>query len=66
VFKPAAARAGVPRASFKTLRDTCGTLQAHPAWLGHHSPSFTLDRYIGSPRDLPDPDALGLDFLARS
>ena len=54
VFKKAAATAGVPWASFHTLRHTCATLlfesgknvKQVQAWLGHHSASFTLDVYI--------------------
>jgi integrase len=69
VFKPAAIAAGVPWASFHTLRHTCGTLLARNGrptheireWLGHHSASFTQDTYIGRQAALPDPDALGLD-----
>jgi integrase len=72
VFKPAVERAGVGWASFHTLRHTCGTLLARKglraeeiqAWLGHHAASFTQDSYIGRPKDLPDPNALGLDTLA--
>jgi integrase len=47
VFKPAAARAGVPRASFKTLRDTCGTLQAHE---GRHAEEIQRGWDITRPR----------------
>jgi hypothetical protein len=35
------------------------------AWLGHHAASFTLHTHVGRARDLPDPDALGPDCLAR-
>ena len=53
-FKPAAARAGVPWASFHTLRHTCATelfrAGKNPkqvqAWLGHHAASFTMDVYV--------------------
>src|SRR5439155_3759671 len=54
VFKPAASRAGVPWASFHTLRHTCATalfragLNAKQVqcWLGHHAASFTMDVYV--------------------
>ena len=54
VFRPAAARAGVPWATFHTLRHTCATaLFRHgmnakqvQGWLGHHAASFTLDTYV--------------------
>jgi integrase len=65
VLKPAARTAGVPWASFHTLRHTCATmLFRHGAnakqvqvWLGHHSPAFTLATYVHLlPDDLPDAD----------
>jgi integrase len=54
VFKPAAARAGVPWASFHTLRHSCATMlfragknpKQVQAWLGHHAASFTMDAYV--------------------
>lgn len=54
VFKPAAKRAGVPWASFHTLRHTCATAlfragknpKQVQAWLGHHAASFTMDVYV--------------------
>ncbi|MBV8080917.1 MAG: tyrosine-type recombinase/integrase, partial [Actinobacteria bacterium] len=54
VFKPAARRAGVPWATFHTLRHTCATLlfrsgknpKQVQAWLGHHAASFTMDTYV--------------------
>jgi integrase len=64
VLKPAARSAGVPWAGWHTLRHTCATiLFRHGAnakqvqhWLGHHSPAFTLDRYVHLlPDDAPDP-----------
>jgi len=68
ILKPAARRAGVGWAGFHTLRHTCGTMLARQGlraeeiqgWLGHHAASFTQDTYIGRPKSLPDPDALGL------
>lgn len=68
IVKPAAARAGVPWASPHTLRHTCATrlfragLNAKQVqvWLGHHSPSFTLDTYVHLlPEDLPEPSFFG-------
>jgi integrase len=67
VLKPAARKAGLPWIGFHTFRHTCATtLFRHglnakqvQAWLGHHSPAFTLSTYIHLlPDDLPDPDFL--------
>jgi integrase-like protein len=67
VFKPAAEAAGVPWASFHTLRHTCATMlfrngvnaKQAQVWLGHHSPAFTLATYTHLlPEDLPDPSFL--------
>ena len=67
VLKPAARTAGVPWASWHTLRHTCGSLLfRHGAnakqvqvWLGHHSPAFTLAVYVHIlPEDAPDPQFL--------
>src|SRR5205085_1756216 len=64
VFKPAAEAAGVPWASFHTLRHTCATMlfrngvsaKQAQLWLGHHSPAFTLATYVHLlADDLPDP-----------
>lgn len=67
VIKPAAEEAGVPWAGWHTLRHTCASLLFERGrnvvqvqrWLGHHSPSFTLDTYVhlleggvGDPLDL--------------
>jgi integrase len=67
VMKPAARAAGVPWASFHTLRHTfasslfrrgCNVKQVQ-AVLGHHSPAFTLDRYVHLiPEDLPNVEGL--------
>jgi integrase len=54
VFTPAAKAAGVPWATFHTLRHTCATtLFRHglnakqvQGWLGHHAASFTMDVYV--------------------
>jgi integrase len=54
VFKPVAAEVGAPWAAFHTLRHTCATrlfaagrnaVQVQ-RWLGHHSATFTLARYV--------------------
>ena len=67
VLKPAARRAGVPWASFHTLRHTCATMLRREGWsaeqvqlfLGHHAPSFTSDVYVHlDADDLPAPDFL--------
>jgi integrase len=65
VLKPAARAAGVEWASFHTFRHTCASLLFNDAkwnpkqvqvWLGHHSPAFTLERYVHLlPADLPEP-----------
>ena len=63
LYKPAARRAGVPWATFHTLRHTTATLlfrngynaKQVQAWLGHHAASFTLDVYVHLlPDDLPE------------
>jgi integrase len=54
IYKPAARRAGVPWATFHTLRHTCATMlfksgknvKQVQAWLGHHAASFTMDTYV--------------------
>lgn len=72
VLRPAAREAGVEWAGFHTFRHTVGSrlfAEGRNAvqvqrWLGHHSPSFTLDTYV----HLLDPDLGeplgGLDQLA--
>lgn len=66
VYKPAAARAGVPWATLHTLRHTCATAlfregknpKQVQVWLGHHSAAFTLDTYVHLlPDDLGDAPA---------
>jgi integrase len=67
VIAPAAQEAGVPFCGWHTLRHTCASLLFARGrnvvqvqrWLGHHSPSFTLDTYVhllddgvGDPLDL--------------
>jgi hypothetical protein len=63
-LKPAARAAGVPWAGLHTLRHTCATLLFREganavqvqAWLGHHSPAFTLATYVHAlADDQPDP-----------
>ncbi|MGH3426953.1 MAG: tyrosine-type recombinase/integrase [Mycobacteriales bacterium] len=54
VLKPAARAAGVPWVGWHTLRHTCGSIlfrhganaKQVQAWLGHHSPAFTLATYV--------------------
>jgi len=54
VLAPACARAGVPWAGFHTFRHTVASrlfaqgrnVVQVQRWLGHHSPSFTLDTYV--------------------
>jgi integrase len=63
VLKPAARDAGIEWVGFHTFRHTCATLLFTKArwnpkqvqlWLGHHSPAFTLQRYVHLlPEDLP-------------
>ncbi len=64
VLKPAAEEAGAGWAGMHTFRHTCASLLfargASPVqvqrWLGHHSPSFTLDTYVHLlPGDAPEP-----------
>lgn len=73
VLQPAAQEAGVPWAGFHTLRHTCASrlfasgrnaVQVQ-RWLGHHSPAFTLARYVhlldgelGEPLGLPSVPAM--------
>ncbi|CAN5300806.1 hypothetical protein BH18ACT12_BH18ACT12_00790 [soil metagenome] len=50
VFVPTAKAAGVPWATFHTLRHTCATM---------HAASFTMDVYVHLlPDDLPEPTFL--------
>lgn len=73
IIRPAAEEAGVPWVGWHTLRHTCASLLFHQGrnvvqvqrWLGHHSPSFTLDCYVhlleegvGDPLDLSLPVAV--------
>jgi hypothetical protein len=67
VLKPAARSAGVPWVSFHSFRHTCASVlfraglnaKQVQAWLGHHSPAFTLGTYVHLvPDDLPVADFL--------
>jgi integrase len=73
VLHPAAERAGLiddegrSWPGWHTLRHTCASrllmaganVAQVQRWLGHHSPSFTLDTYVHLlPADLPDPELL--------
>ncbi len=68
-LKPAAQEVGVPWAGFHTFRHTCASLLFARGqnvvqvqhWLGHHSPSFTLDTYIHL---MPGEGAAPLDLTA--
>ena len=52
-LRPAAGEAGVPGAAFHAFRHSCASMLIAEGlnivqvsrWLGHHSPSFTLDVY---------------------
>jgi integrase len=74
ILKPAARRAGLDWTHSHTFRHTSGTnvyrltgdALAAQAHLGHHSPGFTMDNYVGRRATLPDPDAYGLDLLAET
>jgi integrase len=53
VIKPAAQEIGAPWAGWHTFRHTCASVLFAEGrnvqvqrWLGHHSPSFTLDTYV--------------------
>jgi integrase len=54
VLRPVAEEVGAPWAGFHTFRHTCASLlferganaKQVQRWLGHHSPSFTLDTYV--------------------
>ena len=71
VLRPAAEEANAPWAGFHTFRHTCASMlferganaKQVQRWLGHHSPSFTLDRYVHLLDErLPDPVALSLEL----
>jgi len=67
-LKEAGRQAGVGELGFHWLRHTCGTALFKEGWnavqvqlwLGHHSPAFTLARYVHLlPDDTPDAVAIG-------
>jgi len=75
-LRPVAEEVGAPWAGFHTFRHTCASMlfdrganaKQVQRWLGHHSPSFTLDTYVhlleddlGEPLDLI---RVGADVLA--
>jgi integrase len=61
VLRLAAEEAGAPWAGFHTFRHTCASMlfergknaKQVQKWLGHHSPSFTVDTYVHLLRDAP-------------
>ena len=64
VLTPAGEAAGLPWVGWHTLRHTCASIlfrrganaKQVQAWLGHHSPGFTLATYVHIlPEDAPDP-----------
>lgn len=67
VLKPAARAAGVEWVSYHSFRHSCASIlfrrglnaKQVQAWLGHHSPAFTLATYI----HLVSDDLPGADFL---
>jgi integrase len=71
VLRPAAEEAGAAWAGFHTFRHTCAALlfdrglnvKQVQRWLGHHSPSFTLDTYVHLLDErLPAPVDLGVEL----
>jgi len=73
LFRPAAKAAGVPWLGFHGFRHTCATAlfrdgrnaKQVQAWLGHHSPAFTLETYVHLlPEDLPDPPSFAFALVA--
>ena len=74
-LRPVAEEVGAPWAGFHTFRHTCASMlferganaQQVQRWLGHHSPSFTLDTYVHLLDErLPEPVDLGAELLAAS
>jgi integrase len=78
VLRPAAEEAGAPWAGFHSFRHTCATMlfadgrnvKQVQRWLGHHSPSFTLDTYVhlldeglAEPLELPGaPELVAVEY----
>ena len=73
-LRPVAEEVGAPWAGFHTFRHTCASMlferganaKQVQRWLGHHSPSFTLDTYVhllddelGEPLSLESPPPAG-------
>jgi integrase len=67
-LRPVAEEVGAPWAGFHTFRHTCASMlferganaKQVQRWLGHHSPSFTLDTYVHLLKDdLGEPLTLG-------
>ncbi len=75
VLQPVAEEVGAPWAGFHTFRHTCASMlfargknaKQVQKWLGHHSPSFTIDTYVhllGD--DLGEPLSLGVNKVQTS
>ena len=71
VLAPVAEEVGAPWAGFHTFRHTCASMlfergfnaKQVQRWLGHHSPSFTIDTYVHLLRDdLDEPLELGVEL----
>jgi len=71
VLAPVAEEVGAPWAGFHTFRHTCASLlfengknaKQVQKWLGHHSPSFTIDTYVHLLKDeLDEPLELGIEL----
>jgi integrase len=71
VIRPAREEAGAPWAGFHTFRHTCAAIlfergfnvKQVQKWLGHHSPSFTLDTYVHLLDErLPEPVSLRVEL----
>ena len=74
VIRPAREEAGAPWAGFHTFRHTCAAMlferglnvKQVQRWLGHHSPSFTLDTYVHLLDErLPEPVDLAAELAPR-
>lgn len=74
VLRPAAEEASAPWAGFHTFRHTCASLlfargmnvKQVQRWLGHHSPSFTLETYVHLlDEELPEPVDLDAEVAPR-
>jgi Phage integrase family len=75
VFRPAATAAKIDWLGFHGFLHTCATVlfreggnaKQVQAWLGHHSPAFTLETYVNLlDEDLPEPPSLGRAALAEA